>query len=215
MASCDPASTWTPLAGLLHAPKYQMPACRTKGRATVMHWSLVVAALLRGIVEGMQNNLLLSHPFVAAHTSPLSFMHARGNRVVSDHVMPQCLFKSFLMETTAVIQSCWDATVGMQWSQGVLQQPGHKPHLVGTQPEWTYSRCSTRFMTLSAAHVRRFLKSLSGLPLHACAQQSSCLPKDLIALIKPCSSDQVNAHSSIGGYTPLTCHRFVCLDQMS
>lgn len=184
-----------------------------------MHEILVTAAAWRGTFEGMQYNLLLCHSFVAAHTLPWCFMHACRNRVVSDHVMSQCLFKSFLMETSAVLQSCWDFTVGMQAvvprHAATARAQAMRSHLVSAHPELTHSRCSTSFTTLSAAQVKSPLKSLSGLPLHACAQQSSCLPKDLIALITPCSSDQDYAHSGVGGYTPLTCHRFVCLDQLS
>ncbi len=58
------------------------------------------------------------------HCHCVSYIDAVAElRLIISHVNT----KSFLMETTAMLQSCWDATVGMQLSQGILQQPGHEP----------------------------------------------------------------------------------------
>jgi len=119
----------------------------------------------------------------------------------------------FLIEATAMPQSCWDATVGMHLSQGMLQQ-AMRSHVGSVQYRLTYSRCSARSTILSAAHVRSAFNSLSGLPLHACAEQSSCLSRHFVAMLTHCLSAGVYAHSAFGGFTHLACHVFVCLDQL-
>ena len=129
-ASCDPALAWMPLACLLHAPKYQITACRNKGRVTVMHLLPVIPAALQGTVQDMQYKLLLSYYFVVhIHCHCVWYIHTAAElSLIMFHVNTKC----FLMETTAMLQSCWDATVGMQLSQGVLQQARHKssPHIL-------------------------------------------------------------------------------------
>ena len=153
---------------------------------------------------------------VAAHTSSLCFIQPRRNRVVSDHVSCQLWELPAGDDSNAAqLLGCYSGHPAVPRRTPTARAQAMRSHLVCVQPELTYSRCSTRSTTLSAAHVRSPLKSLSGLPLHACTQQHlCCLPKDLIALIKPCSSDEEYAHAVLGDHTSLTYHRFVCLDQL-
>ncbi len=90
--------------------------------------------------------------------------------LIMPHVNTKCTHDS----NAAKLLGCYSGHAVVPRRAPTARTQAMRSHLVTVQRELAYSRCSTRFTTLSAAHVSSSLKSLSGLPLHACAEQSSC-----------------------------------------